>query len=132
MNGDLKMRIILCYVLLGACVAGGIALGIAGVFLPASPTKKEVKTEIAAAVGGRSDLAAIGACEGGIQNAAAQESLIVITWKKTKYKGVAPGGKTLVDVTVELGDGYGNDQELSVECTLTKGVYQVSGIQKHK
>ena len=129
MNGDLKARIILCYILLGFALAGAVALGVAAIVT--KPTKSYVKQEITKATGDNTTSAAIAACEASVQNSAAQNAEVVMRWKSAKYEGVK-AGKTLVDVRAIIGDGYGDTQPFHLECSLTKGVYQVSGVTAKK
>ena len=129
MTGDIKARVILCYILLGFALAGAVTLGIAAVVT--KPSKSEVVKLVQKETGGESHSAAISACEAGIQNAASQNAMVVMRWKSAKYEGVK-AGKTLVDVKASIGDGYGDNQPFHVECALTKGVYQVSGITAKK
>lgn len=130
MNGDIKARIILCYMFLGFCLAAAIGLGIVAV--ATKPSKHYVQEVVAKATGGsNTHIAAIGACEAGVQNAAQQNAEVVMKWISARYEG-EKAGKTLVDVRALIGDGYGDNQKFHVECSLTKGVYQLSGITAKK
>lgn len=130
MNGDIKARIILCYILLGFVLAGAVGLGVAA--LVTKPSKSEVTQQIQKAVGDSSNSAAVATCEAAVQNAATQNSMVIMKWISAKYEGVT-NGKTLVDVRALVGDGYGDTQPpFHLECSLTKGVYQVSGITAKK
>lgn len=131
MNSEIKTRVLFLYGLLGMVLAAGIALGVAA--LVSKPSKHEVNALIQKAVGDSSNSAAIAVCEAGVQNAAVQNSLVIVKWLEAKYVGVV-NGKTLVDVRAVVGDGYGDIQQppYHLECSLTKGVYQVSGITAKK